>query len=107
MTTTTTTTTYAATEVGSDVTHPPTQECGDLHCYAHDVDEPAQGEFYCGECHHTFVTGEDLVRDHNAVVDQINALGPRSFGLLETHLPLSHETDPLEITVCPHCSHDL
>lgn len=40
--------------------HVPTDECRDVHCHWHHVDEPGAGYRLCGECFHLFRTGADL-----------------------------------------------
>ena len=41
--------------------HEPDERCGDLHCYIHGVDEPAEGAYKtCGECGHVYRTAEAL-----------------------------------------------
>lgn len=77
------------------------------HCLTHDVDEECTPESYtwCAECWHIFPTVADLLADHAALVERLNAHPinpPPGFSAP----PLVAKTDPDQIWSCPHCAHD-
>lgn len=47
----------------------------------------------CGECGHSFETSDDLMKEHNRVMEEL--------GLLEWELT------PENVYSCPFCAHDL
>ena len=73
--------------------HEPSGECGDLHCYSHDLDEPDEGAWRaCFECKHVYRSPEELQREwtQNAPPDLAGLAPP-----------------PVEdIYFCPLCMHD-
>lgn len=46
--------------------HEPSAACHDVHCFAHNVDEPGPGYLGCQECFHLYRTPRDLRRAHRA-----------------------------------------
>lgn len=77
---------------GSMSPHEPSPECGDDHCYSHNIDEPFGPNSYrvCGECGHVFDTAEDLIEDFNSEMPE----------------GLPPEVDVQKINFCPWCTHD-
>lgn len=89
--------TPAMPDIAPDLVNPhePGPECGDTHCYWHNVDEPAEGAYrVCGECGHVYRTAEAL---RAAFMDE---LAP-DLGDLPGMPPLADE-----ILGCPMCLHD-
>lgn len=64
---------------------------GLLYCWVHGRYEDATGYLVCGECQHSFRTWQDLVADHNAVVNELDMASVQS---------------PEDVVTCPHCVHD-
>lgn len=48
--------------------HEPSDVCGSIHCFIHNVDEPGPGYLSCGECFHLYRTAGDLRRAHRRVM---------------------------------------
>lgn len=44
--------------------HQMTTACADVHCFAHNVDEPQPGWLVCFECGHVYPTPRALRRDY-------------------------------------------
>lgn len=95
--------------------HPPEACYGShLHCYWHDVDEPAEMVYrVCGECKHAFVTADELLAEHNRVLAEIHerevAMIAEAYGMAElwgTPAPMTPETDVTQVFCCPFCIHD-
>jgi hypothetical protein len=83
------------------------------HCYIHHVDEPYTNDVYrvCGECHHVFVTEEDLQRERMVIMTQIWQDGVRRRVNEPGNEPVDHGDAPVnvpgsEIFHCPLCAHD-
>lgn len=64
----------------------------DEHCAIHGY-EPIPEEYYhiCGECHHVFVTAEELVEKDAAMYRTVTGKLRRS--------------RPEDIDICPECTH--
>lgn len=76
------------------VPHPVTEDCYDVHCHSHDVDEPWTDDYYraCYECGHVFPTEQALIDDNAAVWARMGQPCPDRTGA--------------DIHCCPHCVHD-
>lgn len=76
-------------------THPVTDECMNVHCWIHDVDEIATDDSYkvCFECRHVYQTAERLWAAHLA----------HYVGVAPADLP---PFDPDRLVSCPLCAHD-
>lgn len=79
-----------------------------LHCYSHNEDEPDNPCYRaCFECRHVFPTAEDLLREHNEIIADLNKyVVPGGDSLWVLTEPMPPETDPLQVFTCPHCVHD-
>ena len=66
-----------------------------LHGY-----EPIPPGYYrvCGECHHAYATGQDLVDAHNQVV--------RRLWVADEESPSVLAAKPEDVPFCPLCTHD-
>lgn len=72
--------------------HPPEACYGSpLHCYICNEDEPVSGFLVCFECNHTFVTADELLAEHNKILESLD---------------MSPEKDVSQIFCCPMCLHN-
>lgn len=62
------------------------------YCWIHHVVEKP-GTIRCGECFHWFADEATLLRDYNQMSWDLNTWAVE-------------ESDPNEVTFCPHCAHD-
>jgi hypothetical protein len=102
-------------------THGPRLECDGTHCWIHNVDEVEQNDFpyhRCHECGHLFLTEQEMVDAHNAVIRKMrmNYIKPplmdrangETNGVQEMDMsssfPIVHSAS--QVYCCPHCTHD-
>lgn len=94
--------------------HEPSEVCGAIHCYIHNVDEPGPGYLGCGECFHLYRTRRDLRRAYRAMIWQttkrsdlrlfIGDAWRWSWWRFVWHMITLRVG---KIYYCPECSHDL
>lgn len=61
--------------------HDPTDECADIHCYSHHVDEPGDSAYIvCGECFHAYRTARELRRAYRRGYWQATSRPPTGLG---------------------------
>lgn len=82
---------YVGNVVWEHPVHIDHSKAGLLYCWVHARYEDASGYLVCGECQHSFRTWQDLVADHNAVVNELDMASVQS---------------PQDVVTCPHCTHD-
>lgn len=93
-------------------THEFTDECGDTHCWWHNVDEPWNDSYYCvcGECFHVYKTEQELVDEYNRVTGEMNADPDRDKfpapGAKVPRDPIPPKTSGDDIHFCQFCMHD-
>jgi hypothetical protein len=74
--------------------HEPTDECHEMHCYFHMIDEPDENAvLVCGECMHAFQTESEVVDAHNVIMREVSAA------------PVLAVTTS-DVWACPLCTHD-
>jgi len=82
------------------------------HCSGCGEDEPLEPCYLrCFECGHIFNTAEDLLREHNAIIDSLNRQYPHAGCPVcdenwDLATPVPHETDASQVWTCPVCIHD-
>lgn len=93
---------------------------GLTYCWSHrryedclELSREGNDGHWCGECGHVFLSSEDLLRDHNVVLREINLSGligkyppPGNYSVGKGFVPLKMETDVNRVYSCPHCIHD-